>query len=86
MLPDRGQLGQRRTNGGGADARFRQIDPDACNQVGAPVMPVNRAVHIDHHTSLAMTGLAASTRMRLPSSVRRWSAFDIATAAKTVSF
>ena len=49
VQPDRLQLAQCRADGGRADAALRQIRADARDQVGAPIMPVNRTAHVHHH-------------------------------------
>ena len=48
VQPDRLQLGQGGADGGGAHGFFGQIHPHPGDHLGAAVLPVHRAVHVDH--------------------------------------
>ena len=51
VQPHRLQLGQRGADGGGAHGALRQVHPHAGDQVGPRVVPVDRAVDVDHHAA-----------------------------------
>ena len=51
VQPHGGQLGQRRADGGGAHSGFRQVHPHPPDQLAARVVPVHRALHVDHHAA-----------------------------------